>query len=106
MNGRLIVLVDEGNHARADSGEADGGGVDGGEFSIRTRDVGGPGAAEGVRLDIVVSEFRTPILLSSYLNIAILSRLTMYRPQRTEREYTEHKKPSENVLSRTNRAIM
>lgn len=95
MNGRLIVLVEEGNNARVDDGK-----MDGGVLGIELRDVDRPGVAKGVRVDIITSESKTPILFSFYLIIAILSRLIMYRLHQTKQECTNHNKPNENVETR------
>lgn len=93
VNGRLIVLVEGGNNATADGDRADDtkvviskmgdidepGNVGGPEDVGGPKDIGGPRVAEDVKVDIITSKSRTSIFLSSYLNIAILSRFTMYQ---------------------------
>lgn len=91
MNSKLTILIEGGNNTKANSDLADSSRVDGSELSIRmgvvskTGDIGGPedisrlGAAGVISMDIITSKSRTPILLNSYLNIAILLRLTLYQ---------------------------
>lgn len=81
VNSRLIVLVKRRNNVKIEGGGMNGSGVDGSELDIKTIDIGRPRTTEGVRVDIITSEFRIPILLNFYLIKAILLRLIMYQSQ-------------------------
>lgn len=73
MNNRLIILVYKGNNARAESG-----GVNYNKLGISLKNIGRLRVAKVVKVNIVISKFKTFILFSSYLNIAILLKLTIY----------------------------
>lgn len=80
MKSRLIILVEREYNVKADGDGADGDRIDGSRLGIEIGDIDEPKMAKGIRVDIVTSKSRTPILLSSYLQIAILLRLTMHQP--------------------------
>lgn len=75
----MIILVDGRNNVRADGRRADVGEIDSSRLGIRTGNVIRRGAVVGVKVDIIISKSKIPILISFYLIITILSRLTMYQ---------------------------
>lgn len=75
VNNWLIIIVKKKNNAEIDSNEVKTNGM-----SIESRNVDRLGAIESIKVDIVISKFKTSILFNFYLNIVIISKVIIYWP--------------------------
>ena len=74
INGKLILLVEKENNIRVnnsitDSSGVDGSGPNGARLRIKIEDVGRPGAAEYIKIDIITSKYKTFIFFSLFFKI-------------------------------------
>lgn len=76
MNNQLIVLVEGKNDVKADDR-----GINSKKLGIGSINVNGPRVAKDIKVDIITTKFKTPILFGFYLNIAILSKFIIYQLQ-------------------------
>lgn len=71
--------------------------VNNNELDIRTKDIGRLNMEKYIKVNLITNKFGPPILLSSYFNIVILSKCTIYQLEQIKYKCTKHKKLSKNM---------